>query len=136
MSTALSELAERQELIRRPDGSWLLRGDPPDAQMLARKPTAAELRGQDVLRPSRRFARDDDDVQPDQLIAAMDRLREALDPGELKELLERRRGATRDSCRARARTVVEPPNRKEPLTHAWNPNRHHRHPLRRPHRPA
>jgi hypothetical protein len=25
----------------------------------------------------------------------MDRLREALDPGELRELLERRRGATR-----------------------------------------
>jgi hypothetical protein len=48
-----------------------------------------------VLRPSGRFARDDDDVQPDQLIAAMDRLREALDPGELKELLERRRGAPR-----------------------------------------
>jgi hypothetical protein len=34
-------------------------------------------------------------VQPDQLIAAMDRLREALDPGELKDLLERRRGAAR-----------------------------------------
>jgi CRP/FNR family transcriptional regulator, cyclic AMP receptor protein len=96
VSTALSELAERQELIRRPDGSWLLRGDPPDAQMLARKPTAAELRGQDVLRPSRRFSRsEDEDVQPDQLIAAMDRLREALDPGELKDLLERRRGAAR-----------------------------------------
>ena len=51
VSTALSELAEREELVRRPDGSWLLRGDPPDAQTLARRPTAAELRGQDMLRP-------------------------------------------------------------------------------------
>jgi CRP/FNR family transcriptional regulator, cyclic AMP receptor protein len=57
VSTALSELAEREELVRRTDGSWLLRGDPPDAQTFARRPTAAELRGQDMLRPSRRFAR-------------------------------------------------------------------------------
>jgi CRP/FNR family transcriptional regulator, cyclic AMP receptor protein len=86
VSTALSELAEREELVRRADGSWLLRGDPPDAQTFARRPTAAELRGQDVLRPSRRFARsgDEDEVEPDQLIAAMDRLREALNPGELR----------------------------------------------------
>src|SRR4051794_4891199 len=41
VSTALSELAERNELVRRPDGSWLLRGDPPDAESLARKPGAA-----------------------------------------------------------------------------------------------
>ena len=95
VSTALSELAEREELIRRPDGTWLLRGDPPDAQTLARKPTAAELRGQDMLRPTRRFAREQEDVEPDQLVAAMDRLREALDPGELRELLERRRGTSR-----------------------------------------
>jgi hypothetical protein len=94
VSTALSELAEREELLRRPDGSWLLRGEPPDAQTLARRPTAAELRGQDLMRPSRRFVRDGDDVDPDQLIAAMDRLREALDPGELRELLERRREGT------------------------------------------
>ena len=80
VSTALSELAEREELVRRPDGSWLLRGDPPDAQTLARRPTAAELRGQDVLRPSRRFAREGEDVRPRSLIAAMDRLREALEP--------------------------------------------------------
>jgi CRP/FNR family transcriptional regulator, cyclic AMP receptor protein len=93
VSTALSELAEREELVRRPDGSWLLRGDPPDAQTLARRPTAAELRGQDMLRPSRRFARESDDVDPDSLIAAMDRLREALEPGERNDLLERRRGA-------------------------------------------
>ena len=74
VSTALSELAEREELVRRPDGSWLLRGDPPDAQTFARRPTAAELRGQDVLRPSRRFAREPEDREPAQLIAAMDRL--------------------------------------------------------------
>jgi CRP/FNR family transcriptional regulator, cyclic AMP receptor protein len=71
VSTALSELAERQELVRRPDGSWLLRGEPPDAKTLARRPTAAELRGQDVLRPSGRFARDDEvGAEPD-LVAAM-----------------------------------------------------------------
>lgn len=95
VSTALSELAEREELMRRSDGSWLLRGDPPDAQTLARRPTAAELRGQDLMRPSRRFGRQqaDEDVDPDELIAAMDRLREALHPDELRELLERRREA-------------------------------------------
>src|SRR4051812_44524318 len=92
VSTALSELAEREELIRRPDGSWLLRGDPPDAETLARRPTAAELRGQDVLRPTRRFAREEDDVESGQLIEAMDRLRDALDPGEVRELIQRRRG--------------------------------------------
>src|ERR687898_331435 len=95
VSTALSELAEREELIRRPDGSWLLRGDPPDAQTLARRPTAAELRGQDMLRPSRRFAREGEDVDADTPIEAVDRPREVLDPGELRGRLERRRGATR-----------------------------------------
>jgi CRP-like cAMP-binding protein len=94
VSTALSELAEREELVRRPDGSWLLRGDPPDAQMLTRRPTAAELRGQDVLRPTRRFAREDDDAEPEPepFVEAIDRLRDALDPGEVRELVERRRG--------------------------------------------
>src|SRR4051812_12702417 len=92
VSTALSELAEREELVRRPDGSWLLRGDPPDAQTLARRPTAAELRGQDVLRPTGRFARDSEPVESGQLIEAMDRLRDALDPGEVRELIQRRRG--------------------------------------------
>jgi CRP/FNR family cyclic AMP-dependent transcriptional regulator len=29
ISTALSDLRERDELVRRPDGSWLLRGQPP-----------------------------------------------------------------------------------------------------------
>src|ERR687898_2767276 len=95
VSTALSELAEREELVRRPDGSWLLRGDPPDAQTLARRPTAAELRGQDMLRPSRRFAREGEDVDADTPIEAVDRPREVLDPGELRGRLERRRGATR-----------------------------------------
>src|SRR3954453_14579641 len=45
VSTALAELADREELQRRADGSWLLRGDPPDAQTLARRPSAAQLRG-------------------------------------------------------------------------------------------
>ena len=56
VSTALSELAEREELIRRADGSWLLRGDPPDAQTFARRrprPSGAA----DLLRPSRASAR-------------------------------------------------------------------------------
>jgi CRP-like cAMP-binding protein len=93
VSTALSELAERGELVRRADGAWLLRGEPPDAQSLARRPTAAELRGQDLVRPARRFAREREDVDPDQLIAAMDRLRQALDPDELRDVLDRRREA-------------------------------------------
>ena len=42
VSTALAELAEREELVRRPDGSWLLRGDPPNAQTLARRPAVHE----------------------------------------------------------------------------------------------
>jgi hypothetical protein len=91
VSTALSELAERAELVRRADGSWLLRGDPPDASTFSRRPTAAELRGQDLMRPARRFAREAGDADRDQLIAAMDRLRESLDPSDLRELLDRRR---------------------------------------------
>src|SRR5205085_7885007 len=52
VSTALSELAERGELVRRADGSWLLRGDPPDAESLARKPPSAQAaRSQDLMRP-------------------------------------------------------------------------------------
>jgi CRP/FNR family cyclic AMP-dependent transcriptional regulator len=91
VSTALSELAERGELVRRPDGSWLLRGDPPDATSLARRPTAAELRGQDLVRPARRFTREREGVDSDQLMAAMDRVRGNTEPGQLRELLERRR---------------------------------------------
>jgi hypothetical protein len=56
VSTALSELAERGELMRRPDGSWLLRGEPPDADALARRPSSSQHRGQDLMRPTRRFA--------------------------------------------------------------------------------
>jgi CRP-like cAMP-binding protein len=95
VSTALSELAEREELIRRPDGSWLLRGDPPDAESLARKPSsgAAAARAQDLLRPARRFDRESGSgaTSSGEVIAAIDRLREALEPGQLRELLDRRR---------------------------------------------
>jgi CRP/FNR family transcriptional regulator, cyclic AMP receptor protein len=54
VSTALAELAERGELIRRPDGSWLLQGEPPDAETLARRPAPPQA---DLMRPSRRFER-------------------------------------------------------------------------------
>jgi CRP/FNR family cyclic AMP-dependent transcriptional regulator len=94
VSTALSELAERHELTRRPDGSWLLQGDPPDASSLARKPSAAELRGQDLVRPAGRFARERDHVDTNALVAAIER----HGPGkgtELRELLERRGPARR-----------------------------------------
>jgi CRP/FNR family transcriptional regulator, cyclic AMP receptor protein len=80
VSTALSELAEREELVRRADGSWLLRGDPPDATSLARRPTAAELRGQDLVRPARRFAREHQGAETE-IVA-----------GRVRELLERHRG--------------------------------------------
>ena len=56
VSTALSELAERDELVRRSDGSWLLRGDPPDASTLERT-AARHARVGDLLRPARRFSR-------------------------------------------------------------------------------
>jgi CRP/FNR family transcriptional regulator, cyclic AMP receptor protein len=56
VSTALSELAERDELVRRADGSWLLRGDPPDASTLERT-GARHARVGDLLRPARRFTR-------------------------------------------------------------------------------
>jgi hypothetical protein len=46
VSTALGELAERGELVRRDDGSWLLRGEPPEA--LTRP--SAPRRAQDLLR--------------------------------------------------------------------------------------
>ncbi|MGH2969841.1 MAG: Crp/Fnr family transcriptional regulator [Solirubrobacteraceae bacterium] len=57
VSTALAELADRGELVRRADGSWLLRGDPPDAQSLARRQHGSQGRGQDLMRPALRFGR-------------------------------------------------------------------------------
>jgi CRP/FNR family cyclic AMP-dependent transcriptional regulator len=104
VSTALSELAEREELVRRPDGSWLLRGDPPDAESLARKPSSASsaaARTQDLLRPARRFDRGEPGSTAGagtsgEVIAAIDRLREALEPGQLRELLARRRQGEAD----------------------------------------
>jgi CRP/FNR family transcriptional regulator, cyclic AMP receptor protein len=59
VSTALAELAERGELSRRADGAWLLRGDPPDAEALARRPlTPSRARDQEALHDgSRRFGR-------------------------------------------------------------------------------
>jgi hypothetical protein len=89
VSTALSDLAERGELTRRPDGSWLLRGDPPDATTLARRPSAAELRGEDLVRPARRFAREPREASPEELLEATDRLRDTLEPGDVSDLLGR-----------------------------------------------
>jgi len=43
VSTALSELTERGDLMRRQDGTWLLRGDPPTADTLARAPRNPDL---------------------------------------------------------------------------------------------
>ena len=79
VSTALSELAEREELTRRPDGSWLLRGDPPDAESLARKPGPAgqSARPQDLMRPARSFEREPSEPE---VVTAIERLREALSP--------------------------------------------------------
>jgi CRP/FNR family cyclic AMP-dependent transcriptional regulator len=59
VSTALAELAERGELTRRPDGAWLLRGDPPDAEALARRPlTPSRARSEQGLHEGqRRFGR-------------------------------------------------------------------------------
>jgi CRP/FNR family transcriptional regulator, cyclic AMP receptor protein len=42
--------------VRRADGSWLLRGDPPDASTLERN-AARHARVGDLLRPARRFTR-------------------------------------------------------------------------------
>jgi len=52
VSTAVSALTERGQLWRRPDGSWLLRDQPPDAPALFQQPY-----GRDLLRPARPFAR-------------------------------------------------------------------------------
>jgi CRP/FNR family transcriptional regulator, cyclic AMP receptor protein len=51
VSTALAKLIERGELVRRPDGTWLLRGDPPDVDALARRTVSST---HDTARPGRR----------------------------------------------------------------------------------
>ncbi|WP_028061014.1 Crp/Fnr family transcriptional regulator [Candidatus Solirubrobacter pratensis] len=56
VSSALSELADRGELVRRRDGSWLLRGDPPDADALPRGASSAQRPQQDPTRPATRVA--------------------------------------------------------------------------------
>jgi len=61
VSTALGELAERGELVRRVDGSWVLRGSPPDASALGRRRAMAG-RPHDLMRPVRPHA---DDPPPD-----------------------------------------------------------------------
>jgi CRP/FNR family cyclic AMP-dependent transcriptional regulator len=55
VSTALGELAERGELVRRVDGSWVLRGSPPDASALGRRRAMAG-RPHDLMRPVRLLA--------------------------------------------------------------------------------
>jgi CRP/FNR family cyclic AMP-dependent transcriptional regulator len=60
VSTALGELAERGELTRRVDGSWVLRGSPPDASALGRRRALAGRPG-DLMRPMRRFETQVDD---------------------------------------------------------------------------
>jgi CRP/FNR family cyclic AMP-dependent transcriptional regulator len=75
VSTALSKLAERGELARQPDGSWLLRGDPPDTDALAREPGADPRgRGRQLMRPAGRFARQPSDVDPRARVAAAELL--------------------------------------------------------------
>jgi CRP/FNR family transcriptional regulator, cyclic AMP receptor protein len=111
VSSALSELAEREELLRRPDGSWLLRGDPPDAESLARKPGSSGQRAQDLMRPVRRFDRDPEAERPPAesgaLLAAMERMRDELEPGELRDLPQHGHDS-RDAARARSRPRAVP----------------------------
>ena len=57
VSTALGELAERGELVRRVDGSWVLRGSPPDASALGRRRAMAG-RPHDLMRPVRPLVED------------------------------------------------------------------------------
>jgi CRP/FNR family cyclic AMP-dependent transcriptional regulator len=58
VSSALSDLIERGQLSRRPDGSWLLRDQPPNGPGLSQ-----QRRARDLLRPSR-FAREPARVDP------------------------------------------------------------------------
>jgi CRP/FNR family transcriptional regulator, cyclic AMP receptor protein len=55
VSTALGELAERGELVRRVDGSWVLRGSPHDASALGRRRAMAG-RPHDLMRPVRQLS--------------------------------------------------------------------------------
>ena len=48
------------ELTRRVDGSWVLRGSPPDASALGRRRALAGRPG-DLMRPMRRFTPESDD---------------------------------------------------------------------------
>jgi hypothetical protein len=80
VSTALSELATTEELVRRDDGSWLLRGDPPDSSAYERHRAETRTRSQDLLRPVGRFQRRDlvgagSAVDPDQLVNGIERIR-------------------------------------------------------------
>ena len=43
------------------------------------------------MRPARRFERGEQGVPEPEVVTAIDRLRDALEPGELRELLDRRR---------------------------------------------
>jgi CRP/FNR family cyclic AMP-dependent transcriptional regulator len=68
VSTALGELAERGELVRRVDGSWVLRGSPPDASSLGRRRAMAG-RPHDLMRPVRHLS--DDAVADDSFITTL-----------------------------------------------------------------
>lgn len=52
ISTALSALAERGELVRRPDGAWLLRGRPPELVAATSPPLVASPARETPLRPN------------------------------------------------------------------------------------
>ena len=49
------------------------------------------------MRPARRFEREQQAPEPE-VVTAIDRLRDALEPGELRELLDRRRGESPDDA--------------------------------------
>ena len=68
VSTALGELAERGELVRRVDGSWVLRGSPPDASALGRR-RALGGRPHDLMRPVRHFG--DEAAQDDGFVTTL-----------------------------------------------------------------
>ncbi len=69
VSTALGELAERGELTRRHDGSWLLRGSPPDPSALSSR-GGVSGRAHDLLRPARRLAQELDDLAQEETLVA------------------------------------------------------------------